>query len=217
MEYRPRSANHEILVPGLVLRYFTAYLNWWVGRQLETDTKVPFPMEVHKLRHDLQVQNPIWERPFPPKYLTTAPNLQAAVYGNGPRYTPVAVTSGGDTGAQSSHSSGSAATAAAHKPQETQHNTYPNGNEDAFAAYRARMTNNKKKFRAVIQEAETNGFPVPKNARGLDMCVTFHVLGMCNSYCNRRGDHHNLNGGAVHTKAEDETLLKWCEKAIPQA
>jgi hypothetical protein len=90
MEYRPRLVNHEILVPGLVLRYFTAYLNWWVGPQLETDAKVPFPMEAHKLWHDLQVQNPIWERPFPPKYLTTAPNLQAAVYGNAPRYTPVA-------------------------------------------------------------------------------------------------------------------------------
>jgi hypothetical protein len=86
MEYRPRSPNHDVLVPGLVLRYFTAYLNLWVGGQLETDSKLPFPAEVHKIWHDLRVQNPIWERPFPPKYLTTAPNLQPAVYGNTPRF-----------------------------------------------------------------------------------------------------------------------------------
>jgi hypothetical protein len=214
MEYRPRSPNHDVLVPGLVLRYFTAYLNLWVGGQLETDSKLPFPAEVHKIWHDLRVQNPIWERPFPPKYLTTAPNLQAAVYGNMPRFVPVATSSSGDTSTSSQPSTGGG-NAAPRKAQEMQRNTYPNGNEEAFAVYRARMTNGKKKFKSVIQEAEAAGKPVPKNAKGWDMCVTFHVLGMCNNFCNRRSDHHGLNGGAVHTKAEDDALLRWCESAIP--
>jgi hypothetical protein len=216
MEYRPRSANHDVLVPGLVLRYFTAYLNLWVGGQLETDTKLPFPAEVQKVWHDLRVQNPVWERPFPPKYLTTAPNLQAAVYGSMPRFVPLVVTPGGDTGPPSSQPSSTAGAATPRKVQEMQRNTYPNGNEEAFAVFRTRMANSKSKFKKVIQEAEAAGKPVPKNNKGGDMCVPFHVLGLCNNFCNRRNDHNGLNGGAVHTKAEDDMLLRWCESAIPE-
>jgi hypothetical protein len=78
-----------------------------------------------------------------------------------------------------------------------------------------RMAGSKKKFKTVINDAEERGMPVPKNAKGGVMCVTFHVLGNCTNYCNRASDHHDLNGGTVHTKAEDDKLLQWCEKAIP--
>jgi hypothetical protein len=214
IEYRPRSPNHDLLVPGLVLRYFTAYLNLWVGQQLETDAKVPFPSEVHKIWHDLKVLNPIWERPFPPKYLTTAPNLMAAMYGGQSGYAHQAVpgpTDGASTSSQASIQSGATG---AKWVQETQRNVYPNGNESEFVTYRARMAAGKKKFKEVISAADESGNPVPKNDRGQVMCVTFHVLGNCNNFCIRRGDHHNLNGGATHTKAEDDKLLKWCAKAI---
>ena len=47
------------------------------------------------------------------------------------------------------------------------------------------------------------------------MCVTFHVIGNCTNQCNRRADHNGLDGGAKHTKAEDDALLKWLKACVP--
>ena len=99
------------------------------------------------------------------------------------------------------------------KAQETHQNLYPNGNESSFLPYRRGMVG--KKFKAIITAGVEAGHPIPTNAHGEEMCISFHILGNCNSFCSRKKDHNNLGGGANHTKAEDETLLKWCKDCIP--
>jgi hypothetical protein len=71
-----------------------------------------------------------------------------------------------------------------------------------------------KKFKQIISTGAQNGHPIPKSSRGEEMCVTFHVLGNCNSFGSRRNDH-NKSGRGNHTKAGDKLLLKWCEACIP--
>jgi hypothetical protein len=204
MDYRPLSFGHEALVPGLVLRYFQAYLNLWIHQQLATDKVIPFPSGVHDIWTLLALRSQIWERPFPMHYITSAaPLLGVITSGRATNtsspVTPIVVTSGSTP-------------APAPRTQETHRNLYPNGNEAEFKVYRDAMAG--RKFKKVITNGAQKGHPIPKNAGGQEMCVTFHVLGNCTSFCSRRGDHNVVGGGANHTKAEDKALLKWCKACI---
>jgi hypothetical protein len=46
---------------------------------------------------------------------------------------------------------------------------------------------------------------VPTNSNGVEMCLSYHIKGMCNTICARNGDHRE------HTAAEDQAILRWCE------
>jgi hypothetical protein len=199
--YRPTCLGHEALVPGLVLRYFHAYMNLWVHQQLATDQLVLFPSGVHDIWTMLVLHSPLWERPFPSRYITSAaplPGPTTSVY-----TTTVPAPSAATPGATPTPRP---------RTQETHRNMYPNNNEAAFKVYRSAMAG--KKFRQVINAGVQAGHSLPQNHRGEEMCVTFHVLGNCTSYCSRKGDH-NSAGGGNHTKADDDLLLQWCKHCIP--
>jgi hypothetical protein len=209
MDYRPTAPGHEALVPGLVLRYFQAHMNLWIHQQLASDSLILFPSGVHDIWTQLALRSHIWERPFPLRYITSAAplpgfgNLAApggVVYGATMNVPPMAA------GAPP------AAAAPAPRVQETHRNMYPNGNEEAFKVYRTLMIG--RKFKKVIDAGVQNGHLIPKNGRGDDMCVTFHVLGNCTSFCSRRSDHNTAGGRGNHTKADDDALLKWCKTCI---
>lgn len=204
MDYRPQAAGHEALVPGLVLRYFMVHMNHWANQQLMTDRVLAFPADVHKIWTCLEMQDYTWERPFPARYITSAAPLPALA----PRVF-------NEAGALAKSATAVAAAAVStntrSRVQGVHRNTYPNDNLAKFLVYRKVMESSGKKFKTVILNATR---PVPKNDRGLDMCVSFHVVGNCNTMCSRSGDHHNLDGGLTHTKTEDETLLEWCKANI---
>jgi hypothetical protein len=204
ISYRPVCYGHEALVPGLVLRYFHAYMNLWVHQQLATDQIVAFPSGVHDIWTMLALHSPMWERPFPTKYITSAAPLPGAAPLIASPVTAVSPATGSTVS--------TAPAAPRPRSQETHRNTYPNNNEAEFKVFRAAMAG--KKFRKVIQDGVAAGHPLPQNHRNEEMCVTFHVLGNCTSYCSRKNDH-NSAGNGNHTKADDEALLKWCKSCIP--
>ena len=47
---------------------------------------------------------------------------------------------------------------------------------------------------------------VPNNAGGTEMCLSYHIKGMCNTSCAHRADHRD------HTPDEDNALLQWCQQ-----
>ena len=54
--------------------------------------------------------------------------------------------------------------------------------------------------------ARTNNAPIPKNAQGTEMCLSYHVLGFCWSNCARAADHQKQ-------RPTDKTKLKaWCDE-----
>ena len=63
--------------------------------------------------------------------------------------------------------------------------------------------------RDVITRAAAAGHPLPKNDRGGDMCITFHVKGFCNANCRRSADHSPP--GPARNPAEEARLFTWCE------
>jgi hypothetical protein len=199
MDYRPIAVGHEALVPGLVLRYFQAYFNLWIHQQLSTDQVVPFPSGVHDIWTHLALRSPIWEKPFPLRYITSAaplPGILPAPFITTSHPLVVAEQIAGAT----------AATRPRAPVQETHRNLYPNNNEAEYKVFREAMAG--KKFKPTILAGVANGHPLPKSSRGHEMCVTFHVLGNCTSFCSRRNDHNLAGGGINHTKADDDALLR---------
>jgi hypothetical protein len=65
-----------------------------------------------------------------------------------------------------------------------------------------------QRVREVLKKAVEKGRALPKNAQGVDMCVSYHVKGICNSRCGRKGDHR------AHSEAETKSLLAWCVVAF---
>jgi hypothetical protein len=55
------------------------------------------------------------------------------------------------------------------------------------------------RVRDVLQRAGTS------NATGVEMCLLYHLKGICNITCAHNGDHKE------HTPAEDLALIRWCE------
>jgi hypothetical protein len=61
------------------------------------------------------------------------------------------------------------------------------------------------RVRDVLQRAgPTNR--VPTNNDGTEMCLSYHMKGVCNSNCSRHQDHKE------HQASEDNAMVNWCER-----
>jgi hypothetical protein len=58
----------------------------------------------------------------------------------------------------------------------------------------------------VRDNARAAGKPVPKNDKGTEFCLSYHVLGFCWEGCSRREDHK------VHSFSERATMTNWCKE-----
>ena len=47
----------------------------------------------------------------------------------------------------------------------------------------------------------------PKYSNGQQICISYHVKGVCNQRCQHAGHSHR-----VHTEAEDNLLVGWCRE-----
>jgi hypothetical protein len=57
-----------------------------------------------------------------------------------------------------------------------------------------------------IQQRAGPANRVPTNAKDVEMCMSYHFKGMCNTNCSPWGDHCD------HTPMEDQALLGWCQQ-----
>jgi hypothetical protein len=60
------------------------------------------------------------------------------------------------------------------------------------------------RVRDVLQRAGP-AHRVPNNNDKVEMCLSYHLKGVCNSNCSRQHDHKE------HQPAEDQALIRWCE------
>jgi hypothetical protein len=152
-----------------------------------------------------------WESPLPDRYLAPLPQFPVVI--------PGSVTSGSGsqmsnlTGTTSSTNTSGSLTPGSHSPVP------PSNSGAAFAAgvvskcvpyldeyapYRA----SGKRVRIVIKDAHQAGHTLPTNDKNGNMCISYHVKGVCNSNCGRSSDH------APHNAGETARLLAWCESAF---
>jgi hypothetical protein len=59
------------------------------------------------------------------------------------------------------------------------------------------------RVRDVISQAGTNR--VPTNRDGIEMCLAYHLKGVCNSNCARNNNHKE------HQPTEVQAMVCWCE------
>jgi hypothetical protein len=67
-----------------------------------------------------------------------------------------------------------------------------------------RFVDKNLRVRDVLQRAgPTNR--IPTNAEGIEMCLSYHLKGVCNTNCSRNGDHKD------HSTEEDAKIVRWCD------
>jgi hypothetical protein len=76
--------------------------------------------------------------------------------------------------------------------------------DDALLPYLA----TGKRVRDVIKAALERGHPIPKTMGGKEMCISYHVKGVCNTNCSRKADHR------THTTTKTGKLVTWCVEAF---
>jgi hypothetical protein len=143
-----------------------------------------------------------WESPLPERYLAPLAPMTMQV--------PTSSTASSSTSTAMSTITGSSA-ATGSPTETTPATTVVEGVVErcklyleAFSAFRA----SGKRVREVMKTARAAGHAFPKNNKGVDMCVSYHVKGVCNSNCGRASDH------GLHSQEETTRLSKWCELAF---
>jgi hypothetical protein len=201
MMYSPRSPDHASLGPVLACQQFRMYFNLWVQQQRETPAAVPFPHDVHAIWAKITLGDPTWEKPLPAVYVRSQPREPAYE-------APAGGTPSGGHSQGSSSGGGSKDRAPAGEGRQTVHvNMHPNAILTKFKDIKG-----SRSFKSLIEVAD---HPVPPNDMGVPMCLSFHVLGMCNSRCGRAKDHNDvLPGGKRHTDREDRKIESWCQVNI---
>jgi hypothetical protein len=194
--YQALTAGHRLLVPALVQHWCKLKFGYFVDQQWNSATAVTAPdFEALWMKIATGEQ---WESPLPALHLSPSPQVGAPTPGGlgaplvpgAPGNIPVNVPG---------NVPGNADTPASSAVINLQYNA------TKFAGFKALGL----MIRDVISRAAAAGKPLPKNDRGLDMCITFHVKGFCNANCKRRADHSPP--GPVRNPAEETRLHAWCE------
>jgi hypothetical protein len=195
--YTPRTPNHQLLLPALVQRWAQLRFSYWVAQQSNSMNDIPAP-ELGNLWMQIELKGE-WESPLPIAYLTDLPTIGDT----GRRDSPGNQTPATPRPAPRAPTGGAPPTAPPAQPQQESERCTPYN--ETFAPYRATGT----RVRDVIKTAKDNGHSLPKADAGSDMCISFHVKGICSTTCGRRADHKS------HNAAETDRLKDWCVVAFP--
>jgi hypothetical protein len=199
--YSPRTARHQLLLPGLIQRWCQLRFSYWIERQWGSMNDIAAPGWDELWMHITLKTD--WESPLPERYLSP---LNAQV---GDDSSQISGLTRGTTGTDSTGTNTTGT-----RTQETPGRQPPAGQDavaikcdpylESFAPFRA----TGKRVRVVIKEATLAGNPIPLNDKSIDMCVSYHVKGICNSNCGRKRDH------TKHTDGETARLMSWCTAAF---
>jgi hypothetical protein len=192
--YSPRTPHHQLLLPALIQRWCQLCFSYWLKLQWNSMNDVPPPVgpSCGCISHSLKTD---WESPLPERYL--AP-LTPMTIPPGTSGSSASMAMGPITGASSSTptSEPSVATPIVEgvvmrcKPYL-----------EVYAPFRALG----KRVRDVMKAATTARHAFPKNNQGVNMCVSYHVKGVCNSNCGRSLDH------ITHSDDETARFVEWCQ------
>ena len=186
--YEARTPRHQLLVPALVQNWCKLKFAYYVNQQWNSYAAVSAP-DFESLWEKIATGEP-WESPLPPQYLAPLPELPSPSQ-SAPRPGPAPRTP--------------AAPGNSPPPPVSAAVANLNYNSAKFTSFKDLGL----MVRDVITRAAAAGHPLPKNDRGGDMCITFHVKGFCNANCRRSADHSPP--GPARNPAEEARLFTWCE------
>jgi hypothetical protein len=205
--YTARTPRHQLLLPALIQRWCQLRFSYWIERQWGSMNDLAAP-DWSELWMHITLKTD-WESPLPDRYLAPLnPGLPTGgSLNSGSTMSGLTGTTGSSTG------TGQTGTDTQQKPppgKQTTSQVTGNVSEkcdpyiELFAPFRA----TGKRVREVMRAANEAGHPIPKSDNGSDMCISYHVKGICNTNCGRKSDHKPHNDG------ETTRLVSWCTAAF---
>jgi hypothetical protein len=202
----PLNPQMRYLTPALLARRVQLATNAWLVGQARTAMPIPFT-GLTDIFHDIDLGKQ-WEAPFPAQYIASPVPPSVAPTRNLAGPAPSVVSVGGSTGNTTAASTLTTPTATT-TPATAAPSATPNAivrnmayNAAVFEVYKAMNI----KAKVLKEQLRTRGVAYPTNAHQNNMCLTYHVQGICNTNCRNASDHY------AHTPAEDETFRSWCEQ-----
>jgi hypothetical protein len=191
--YQAKTPRHHLLVPAMVQHWCKMKYAYFVDIQWSSNAPVAVP-DFGALWEKIQTGEQ-WEIPLPAHYLQPLPLLDLPPsVPNGPYLSPGTAGRRPPTGGLPTPATTTAASVV---------NLNYNGRK--FQVFKDLGLMVKE----VMARAVAAGHAIPKNDRGEDMCITYHVKGFCNMNCRRKGDHSPP--GPARSPAEEAKLFAWCE------
>ena len=202
----PREPSMLMLVPALLGRVVQLEVNEWLTTQLKTDQAVPFS-RLLEIFGELSRERP-WEPTFPAAYINQPPLQYSSLSagGGGGSVAGSALTAPTSAMTLSRQARGGASTAPTIVPADI--SAAPGNNIVRNVHYKDALFGTFKamgiKSRTLKDNLKLRQVETPTNARGANMCITFHVVGVCNERCKFAADH------GTHSDSEDATFQTWC-------
>ena len=194
----PLDRSMATFIPTMFCRWFQLRLTDYINRQWRTSVDVTIP-DFQDLFRRIEVGDP-WEVRLPLQYdrmLHGGENSASSNEIGGGVVMGLVAGGRGDT-----IGGGGGGDAGGNRNAGTPTNTICrnlNYRQEVFGRFAVLA----RRVREVLVAAP-NPPPLSPHDNTCQMCVAYHVKGMCNDRCGRSADH------AVHTLAQDNLLLEWC-------
>jgi hypothetical protein len=196
--YSPRTPRHQLLLPALIQRWCQLRFSYWLELQWNSMNDVAPPSWSELWMHVTLKTD--WESPLPERYLTPLAAIVPSSASSGGASQISGLT--GTTGSTSSAPAPAPAPASQSFSEGVVAKCVPY--LEVYAPFRA----TGKRVREVIKSAALAGHALPANDRNVNMCISYHVKGVCNTNCGRNSDH------SPHNSAETNRLVVWCQAAF---
>jgi hypothetical protein len=188
------------MFPTLAVRWVQLWISLWFAQQALENAPLEVPNFAELLNH-IRLHMP-WEPSLPSQYYNTRTiSTQAVTL----QHVVPTTTSSGIPGA--THDTGTgpkAATIITAPPTIKTRGTIVRKTTPINPAFQKFVDVNLR-VRDVLQRAGPSN-RVPNNSGGVEMCLSYHMKGVCNSNCARHLDHKE------HQPAEDQSIVSWCER-----
>ena len=198
----PRNPSMLMLVPALLGRVVQLEVNEWLTTQLKTDQAVPFT-RLLEVFGELSRERP-WEPTFPTAYI----NMPATPYSPPGGGGGISVAGSALTLPTAAGTTFRPAMSVASTPPPTTVPAVPSNNIVRNVGYKDALFGSFKamgiRSRTLKDNLKLRQVEPPTNARGTKMCITYHVVGVCNERCKFAADH------LAHSDAEDASFQTWC-------
>jgi hypothetical protein len=192
--------QQPLMFPTLAVRWVQLRVSLWFAQQAMVNVALNPPNFV-ELLNLIRLHAP-WEPTFPAHYYNVrAPTMPTRVMPD-PLTSATNITTAGTIAPASGHPhitpSGPTAPPSIRERGSVQRKPTPiNPSFQRFVDMNLRVRD------VMVRAGKDNR--VPTNSNGVEICLSYHLKGMCNTNCARSGDHKE------HSAAEDQAILRWCE------
>jgi hypothetical protein len=186
------------MFPTLAVRWVQLRISLWFAQQALENAPLEVPNFAELLNH-IRLHMP-WEPSLPSHYYNTRANAQAVTLQ--PVTLPTAnsvIPAASREGALEPNVSATPAL-----PTIKTRGTIVRKSAPINPAFQKFVDMNLR-VRDVLQRAGSTQ-RVPNNNEGVEMCLPYHMKGVCNSNCSRKLDHKE------HQPTEDQSIVSWCER-----